>query len=103
MGGLFEGFPAAEIQRRGVIAWDPPWDIRGWEVSEGFWRKWRWTFEGCGDVLEATNSWRRGRGESAIVDEVGGAEVWDGRLGSSDGPVSLADVAVEMQPATRFG
>jgi len=48
IGGLFEGFPASEIERRGVIAWSPPWDVSGWEVSEGFYRKWGWSFKGCG-------------------------------------------------------
>ncbi|KAF4952233.1 hypothetical protein FSARC_12698 [Fusarium sarcochroum] len=35
MGGLFEGFPESEVEHRGVIAWDPPWDASGWELSEG--------------------------------------------------------------------
>ncbi|KAJ3540351.1 hypothetical protein NM208_g5099 [Fusarium decemcellulare] len=36
MGGLFEGFPESEVEHRGVIAWSPPWDPSGWELSEGF-------------------------------------------------------------------
>ncbi|OIW23230.1 hypothetical protein CONLIGDRAFT_141662 [Coniochaeta ligniaria NRRL 30616] len=40
VGGLYEGFPDDEVERRGIIAWSPPWDITGWEMSEGFWRKW---------------------------------------------------------------
>ncbi|KFY01834.1 hypothetical protein V490_00762 [Pseudogymnoascus sp. VKM F-3557] len=40
IGGLYEGFPDDEIERRGLIAWSPPWDIAGWEMSEGFLRKW---------------------------------------------------------------
>ncbi|KAF5010823.1 hypothetical protein FDECE_3032 [Fusarium decemcellulare] len=35
-GGLYEGFPDDEVERRGMIAWSPPWDITGWEMSEGF-------------------------------------------------------------------
>ncbi|WYZ36515.1 hypothetical protein EsH8_II_000021 [Colletotrichum jinshuiense] len=44
IGGLYEGFPDDEIKRRGIIAWSPPWDIVGWEISEGFLEKW-----GCRD------------------------------------------------------
>lgn len=36
IGGLFEGFPDDEIERCGIIAWSPPWDLSGWEMSEGF-------------------------------------------------------------------
>ncbi|KAJ9606688.1 hypothetical protein H2200_008696 [Cladophialophora chaetospira] len=46
IGGLYEGFPDDEIERRGIIAWSPPWDISGWEMSEGFLRKWGWLFKG---------------------------------------------------------
>ena len=70
IGGLFDGFPHSEIERRGVIAWWPPWDAAGWEVSEGFWRKWRWSFKGCQDVLDATNKWRAKRGEEPLVFDV---------------------------------
>jgi hypothetical protein len=66
IGGLFEGFPASEVEQRGVVAWSPPWDVSGWEVSEGFWRKWRWSFTGCEDVIEATNKWRKLRGEEPL-------------------------------------
>lgn len=67
VGGLFEGFPASESERRGVIAWSPPWHVRGWEMSEGFLRKWGWSMVGCEDVLEATNKWRNQRGEEPLV------------------------------------
>lgn len=67
IGGLFEGYPDDEIEVRGVIAWSPPWDISGWEVTEGFWRRWGWQFKGCGEVLDATNRWRRMRGEEPLV------------------------------------
>ncbi|KAJ9498222.1 hypothetical protein H2202_006373 [Exophiala xenobiotica] len=69
IGGLYEGFPDDEIERRGITAWSPPWDIKGWEMSEGFLRKWRWLFEGSAGVLmlEATNRWRRERGEEPFV------------------------------------
>lgn len=66
IGGLFDGFPHSEVKRRGIIAWSPPWHISGWEVSEGFLQKWGWTFKGCQDALDATNSWRRKRGEEPL-------------------------------------
>ncbi|KAJ0420963.1 hypothetical protein BJY00DRAFT_312631 [Aspergillus carlsbadensis] len=70
IGGLYEGFPDDEIQRRGLIAWSPPWDVSGWEMSEGFVRKWGWLVRGVPGMLEATNRWRSGRGEGALVFEV---------------------------------
>ncbi|QKX57753.1 uncharacterized protein TRUGW13939_04873 [Talaromyces rugulosus] len=63
IGGLYEGFADDEIERRGIVAWSPPWDITGWEMSEGFLRKWGWLFKGLPGVLEATNRWRKERGE----------------------------------------
>jgi hypothetical protein len=59
IGGLYEGFPDDEIERRGIIAWSPPWDITGWEMSEGF--------KGLPGALEATNRWRMGRGKEPLV------------------------------------
>lgn len=70
IGGLFEGFSGSEVERRGVILWSPPWHVSGWEISEGFSRKWGWCLKGCGEVLEATNRWRRERGEEPLVLEV---------------------------------
>lgn len=67
IGGLYEGFPDDEIERRGIIAWSPPWDITGWEMSEGFLKKWGWLFKGLPRVLEATNRWRMMRGEEPFV------------------------------------
>lgn len=67
IGGLYEGFPDDEIKRRGIIAWSPPWDITGWEMSEGFLRKWGWLFKGLPGALEATNRWRMERGEDPFV------------------------------------
>jgi hypothetical protein len=66
-GGLYEGFPDDEVERRGIIAWSPPWDITGWEMSEGFLRKWGWLFDGLPEVLEATNRWRIERCEEPLV------------------------------------
>jgi Domain of unknown function (DUF3425) len=67
IGGLYEGFPDDEVERRGIIAWSPPWDITGWEMSEGFLRKWGWLFKGLPGPLQATNRWRMERGEEPFV------------------------------------
>ncbi|MCJ1380987.1 hypothetical protein MMC17_004096 [Xylographa soralifera] len=67
IGGLYEGFPDDEVERRGMVAWAPPWDIAGWEMSEGFWRKWGWLVRGLPGILEATNRWRGERGEEPFV------------------------------------
>ncbi len=70
IGGLYEGFPDDEIERRGIIAWSPPWDITGWEMSEGFLRKWGWLIRGLPGVIEATNRWRIERGEEPLVPDI---------------------------------
>ncbi|GKT40293.1 uncharacterized protein ColSpa_00474 [Colletotrichum spaethianum] len=36
IGGLYEGFPDDEVERRGIIAWSPPWDIGGGRCRKGF-------------------------------------------------------------------
>ncbi|KAK9797876.1 putative BZIP domain-containing protein [Seiridium cardinale] len=66
IGGLYEGFPDDEIERRGIVAWSPPWEITGWEMSEGFVKKWGWLFKGLSGPLEATNRWRMERGEEPL-------------------------------------
>lgn len=70
VGGLWDDKPSPGIEERGVIAWSPPWDISGWEISPGFLRKWGWLFKGCEEVLEATNQWRRMRGEEDLILEL---------------------------------
>ncbi|KAH8205128.1 hypothetical protein TruAng_000693 [Truncatella angustata] len=67
IGGLYEGFPDDEVERRGIVAWSPPWDITGWEMSEGCLRKWGWLFGGLPGALEATNRWRVKRGEKPFI------------------------------------
>lgn len=70
IGGLYQGYPDDEMERRGFIAWNPPWDVSGWEMSEGFARKWGVLLFGMsafGEMLEATNRWRARRGEEPIV------------------------------------
>jgi hypothetical protein len=52
-----------------LIVWNTPWDPTGWEVTEGFLRKWGFLLRGDGgdDMLRATNRWRALRGEDPIV------------------------------------
>jgi hypothetical protein len=66
IGGLYEGFSDKEMERRGFIAWSPLWDISGWEMPKGFFSEMGLVGEGLPDVLEATNSWRRERGEESL-------------------------------------
>lgn len=55
-----------------LIVWKDPWDPSGWEVTEGFLRKWGFLLRGNGedDMVKATNRWRALRGEDPIVWEV---------------------------------
>lgn len=55
---------------RGMLIWGEPWRIDGWEVTEGFLRKWGWLLKGCDEMIEASNRWRGLRGEEPLVVEV---------------------------------
>lgn len=70
IGGLYEGCPDSAAAQKGIVAWNPPWDYNGWELSEAFLRKWAWAFKGCEDMLEATNRWRAKREEKPIIFEL---------------------------------
>ena len=52
--------------RPGVILWSDPWDVRGWELTPEFLRKWSWVLEGCTEIIESTNRWRASRDEGPI-------------------------------------
>ncbi|KAK9240399.1 hypothetical protein V1525DRAFT_395870 [Lipomyces kononenkoae] len=54
--GLYQGLDDSE--RRGFLVWGDPWSGRGWEVSEGFVKKWGFLLKGCPDVIQSTNRWR---------------------------------------------
>jgi hypothetical protein len=68
LGGMGEGL--SEVQGRGMILWGEPWSEDGWEISEGFARKWSFLLKGCTDLIESTNRWREARGEERLVVEV---------------------------------
>jgi hypothetical protein len=57
----------SESQELGLVSWADPWTVDGWEVTESFWKKWRRLFDGCVDVLKATNNWRLLRGDDELV------------------------------------
>jgi hypothetical protein len=54
------------LNRNGLILWDEPHRVESWEATPGFLRKWMWTLEGCEELIEASNRWRRVRGEEPI-------------------------------------
>lgn len=68
LGGWSEGLN--EVQNRGMILWGDPWSSDGWEISEGFVRKWGFLMKGCEDLIRSTNRWREARGERRLVVEV---------------------------------
>ncbi|RFU26827.1 hypothetical protein B7463_g9509, partial [Scytalidium lignicola] len=68
VGGLWDGF--SDCDRRGLVVWNTPWDVGGWEISEGFYKKWGWMLKGCNEILEATNRWRALRDEDPLVVEI---------------------------------
>ena len=50
----------------GTLVWSDPWDPNGWEISEGFSKKWGFLIEGCDDLFRSTNRWREIRGEEPL-------------------------------------
>ena len=64
---LYEGFD--DMERRGFVVWGDPWLMSGWEVTEGFVKKWGFLLKGCSDVVEAANRWRGLRGEEQLAVE----------------------------------
>ncbi|KAJ3533723.1 hypothetical protein NM208_g7859 [Fusarium decemcellulare] len=65
---VYEGFD--DLERCGLLVWEQPWLASGWEVSEGFVKKWGFLLKGCSEVLESTNRWRELRGAERLVVEV---------------------------------
>lgn len=50
----------------GLIVWGDPWNPDSWEVSMRFMRQWGWLLDGCPQIIDSTNRWRRKRGEGCI-------------------------------------
>jgi hypothetical protein len=68
LGGMYEGL--GDVQNRGMILWGEPWSGDGWEISEGFARKWSFLLKGCEDLIKSTNRWRKARGEKRLIVEL---------------------------------
>jgi hypothetical protein len=49
-----------------LLVWSNPWEPGGWELTEGFVRKWRFLVDGCDDLFQATNQWRKIRGDGPL-------------------------------------
>lgn len=50
-----------------LLVWSNPWEPSGWELTEGFVRKWGFLVEGCTDLFQSTNRWRALRGEERFL------------------------------------
>lgn len=68
VGGLWG--ESSDNEPKGIAAWSDPWDVWGWEVSEGFFKKWGFFLAGCPDVLASSNKHRTARGEEPLVLEL---------------------------------
>ncbi|TVY14621.1 hypothetical protein LARI1_G006164 [Lachnellula arida] len=68
VGGLYEGFD--DVQLRGILVWSDPWCSDGWEVTEGFAKKWSFLLKGCSELMESTNRYRASRYEDRLIVEV---------------------------------
>ncbi|EED22407.1 conserved hypothetical protein [Talaromyces stipitatus ATCC 10500] len=66
--GIYEGFD--DVERRGFLVWGQAWHGHGWEISEGFIRKWGFLLKGCSELIESTNYWRELRGEDRLIVEI---------------------------------
>lgn len=65
LGGMCGGKPGG--LDGGLVVWSNPWEPSGWELTEGFARKWSFLLEGCEDMFVATNRWRAMRHEEPLV------------------------------------
>ncbi|KAI1143838.1 hypothetical protein F5Y05DRAFT_362792 [Hypoxylon sp. FL0543] len=58
------------IELTGLLVWDEPWRTEGWELTEGFIKKWPFLVKGCWNLLRSTNRWRALRDEEPLVVEL---------------------------------
>ncbi|KAF1731367.1 hypothetical protein CRV24_007551 [Beauveria bassiana] len=56
-----------------LVVWGEPSDPRSWEATVPFLRQWGRLLDGCDEILEATNYWRRSRGEPRLLFTAGGS------------------------------
>ncbi|TEY79917.1 hypothetical protein BOTCAL_0040g00340 [Botryotinia calthae] len=67
-GGLWED--CHDLDEKGMLVWNDPWHASGWEITEGFARKWGFLLKGCHELVEASNKWRKLRNEDRLIIEV---------------------------------
>lgn len=70
IGGLYEGWKDTDIETNGMLVWSDPWDVNGWELTEGFVKKWGCLVQGCHGMIAATNRWRALRGDKPLAVEL---------------------------------
>ncbi|KAE9372785.1 hypothetical protein N431DRAFT_545292 [Stipitochalara longipes BDJ] len=58
------------IEWTGVLVWGNPWEVSGWEVTEGFVNKWGFLLRDCWEIIAATNHWRAKRGDEPLLFEI---------------------------------
>ncbi|KAF7939105.1 uncharacterized protein EAE97_007186 [Botrytis byssoidea] len=67
-GGIFED--CNDLDEKGMLVWNDPWHASGWEITEGFAKKWGFLLKGCHEIVEASNKWRGLRIEDRLIIEV---------------------------------
>ncbi|KAH8695289.1 hypothetical protein BGW36DRAFT_382442 [Talaromyces proteolyticus] len=67
VGAMWDDQLEPHDERNGLVVWGEPWDIKSWEVMEGFLKKWGWVLTGCNELIESTNRWRQLRGEKPFL------------------------------------
>jgi hypothetical protein len=70
IGGLYGAWDSSIIEKNGMLVWSDPWDVRGWELTEGFVKKWGFLIRGCREMIQATNAWRLARSEEPLAIEI---------------------------------
>lgn len=68
VGRICEGGNSLEMT--GMLVWNDPWRPEGWELTDGFAKKWGFLLKGCTRLLDSTNRWRAQRGEEPLVFEI---------------------------------
>ncbi|CAG9948968.1 unnamed protein product [Clonostachys rosea f. rosea IK726] len=56
--------------RNGLIIWGDPHIQDSWEATPGFFKRWGWVLQGCGEIVKSTNYWRSLRSEEPIVPDL---------------------------------
>ena len=55
-----------EEEQKGVIVWSRPWDTSGWELTQGFIKRWALLLDGCDELIGSSNRWRAQRDEGPL-------------------------------------